>query len=66
MATWHQLKAGIPKLSHATKWTSYNPAGHLSVMRFECYEDCINYCNKTGDIPLPPDNIHEVNKVKAN
>ncbi len=57
MATWHQLKVGLPKLSHPTKWSSYNPKGHLSVMRFASYEDCIKYCNKTGDIPVKPDTI---------
>jgi hypothetical protein len=25
MPSWHQLKAGLPKLSHPTQWSSYNP-----------------------------------------
>ena len=56
MGTWHQLKAGLPVLYHETKWTAYNPKGHLSVMRFDTKEDCFLYCEKTGDIPLPPSN----------
>jgi hypothetical protein len=54
MATWHQQKAGILQLAHATKWSSYNSKGHLSVMRFESKEQCMIYCNKTGDIPVAP------------
>lgn len=58
MASWHQERSGhaLPKLSHPTQWTSYNPQGHLSVMRHESLEACMAYCNKTGDVPLPPDN----------
>lgn len=58
MPSWHQLKAGLPKLSHPTKWTSYNPRGHLSVMRHASREECIEYCKRTGDIPLAPDNLN--------
>jgi hypothetical protein len=54
MATWHQQKAGLPKLYHPTQWSSYNPSGHLSVMRHESEEACMTYCKNTGDIPLPP------------
>jgi len=56
MATWHQERAGspLPVLTHPTKWTSYNPHGHLSVMRHESYEACMAYCEKTGDVPLAP------------
>ncbi len=54
---WHQLNAGLPKLWHATKWTAYNSKGHLSVMRFDTKEACMEYCNKTGDTPLPPSKL---------
>ena len=54
MSTWHQEKRGLPVLYHKTLWTAYNPAGHLGVMRFETKEDCLKYCDATGDIPLPP------------
>ena len=57
MATWHQQNAGLPKISHPTMWSSYNPKGHWIIMRFASYEDCIKYCNKTGDIPVKPDII---------
>ena len=57
MNNWHQQKAGLPVLYHATKWTAYNPKGHLSVMRFDTKEDCIKYCNKTGDTPLAPQKL---------
>jgi hypothetical protein len=56
MATWHQKKAGLPILYHPTKWTAYNPTGHLSVMRFDTEKECMDYCKKTKDIPLPPTN----------
>ena len=56
MPTWHQLKGGLPKLTHPTKWSSYNPTGHLSIMRHESKEACMGYCKKTGDVPLAPDN----------
>lgn len=56
MATWHQEKAGLPVLYHETKWTAYNPKGHLSVMRFNTEAECMVYCNRTGDVPLPPTN----------
>lgn len=60
MPSWHQQNAwrrdGAPKLSHPTLWTSYNPSGHLSVMRHESQEECMAYCKKAGDVPLPPDN----------
>lgn len=55
MPSWHQTKHGLPRLSHPTQWTSYNPHGHLSVMRHATREECMAYCEKTGDIPLPPD-----------
>ena len=62
MPTWHQQNAwrrdGFPKLSHPTKWSSYNPTGHLCVMRHESREACDIYCKNTGDIPLPPDNLN--------
>jgi hypothetical protein len=56
MSTWHQERAGkpLPVLTHPTLWTSYNPRGHLSVMRHESYEACMAYCKKTGDVPLAP------------
>lgn len=56
MPSWHQERPGqtLPKLSHPTQWSSYNPQGHLSVMRHESREACMTYCNKTGDIPVPP------------
>lgn len=58
MPSWHQERNGrtLPKLTHPTRWTSYNPVGHLTVMRHESVEACLAYCDKTGDIPLPPDN----------
>lgn len=58
MPTWHQERAGktLPKLTHPTKWRCYNPTGHLSVMTFESKEACFEYCERTGDIPLAPDN----------
>lgn len=66
MASWHQLNAwrrdGFPTLAHPTLWTSYNPQGHLSVMRHESAEACMEYCKKTGDIPLPPSNNYSRNK----
>lgn len=58
MPSWHQLKAGLPKLSHPTQWTSYNPTGHLSVMRHASHDECVAYCKRTGDIPLAPDNLN--------
>ena len=56
MATWHQERHGksLPVLGHPTKWSSYNPRGHLSVMRHESMEACMTYCKNTGDVPLPP------------
>ena len=56
MPTWHQEREGkkLPALYHPTKWTSYNPTGPLSVMRHESAEECLAYCDKTGDVPLPP------------
>jgi hypothetical protein len=56
MATWHQERPGkqLPSLTHPTKWSSYNWGGHLSVMRHESKEACMIYCDKTGDIPMPP------------
>jgi len=57
MASWHQEKVGLPSLNHPTLWRSYNPKGHLCVMTFSSYQDCLNYCNKTGDIPVPPLNL---------
>jgi hypothetical protein len=57
MSSWHQQNAGLPVLYHATKWTAYNPKGHLSVMRFDTKEDCMKYCNKTGDTPLAPQKL---------
>lgn len=61
MATWHQERADkpLPKLSHPTQWSSYNPQGHLSVMRHPDVDTCMTYCKKTGDVPLPPDNLHQ-------
>ena len=60
MPTWHQLQAfkrnGWPRLAHPTKWSSYNPHGHLCVVRHESREVCMEYCKRTGNIPLPPDN----------
>ena len=59
MPSWHQQNAwrrdGPPKLSHPTLWSSYNPTGHLCVVRHESKEVCDTYCAKTGNIPLPPD-----------
>jgi hypothetical protein len=59
MPSWHQQNAwqreGFPKLSHPTQWSSYNPTGHLSVMRHESHEACVEYCKRTGDVPLPPE-----------
>lgn len=59
MPTWHQERPGhpLPKLTHPTQWSSYNPHGHLSVMRFASREECLAYCEKTGDVPLAPDNV---------
>ena len=61
MPSWHQERQGkpLPKLTHATKWRSYNPTGHLSVMTFDSKDECLAYCNRTGDIPMPPDNHKE-------
>lgn len=58
MPTWHQERPGkpLPKLTHPTKWRSYNPTGHLSVMTHDSQHDCVEYCKRTGDVPLPPDN----------
>lgn len=58
MPTWHQSRSGqpLPKLTHPTKWSSYNPTGHLGVMRHESGAECLAYCEKTGDVPLSPDN----------
>lgn len=58
MPSWHQTNGwrrdGFPTLNHPTQWSSYNPHGHLSVMRHATREECMAYCAKTGDIPLPP------------
>jgi hypothetical protein len=63
MATWHQNNAfrrdGFPKLNHPTLWTSYNPTGHLSVMRHASHAECMEYCKNTGDNPLAPDNLEK-------
>ena len=61
MPSWHQERPGhtLPKLSHPTQWSSYNPQGHLTVMRHESLEACVAYCNKTGDVILPPDTFYE-------
>jgi hypothetical protein len=53
MATWHQEQS-LPTLYHATKWTCYNPSGHLSVMRFDDAESAQKYADNTGDVILPP------------
>ena len=64
MPTWHQEREGkkLPKLSHPVRWSSYNPTGQLSVIRHLTKDTCMTYCNKTGDIPVPPDwykeNVH--------
>jgi hypothetical protein len=64
MPTWHQEREDkkLPKLSHPVRWSSYNPTGQLSVMRHFTKDTCMTYCNKTGDIPVPPDwykeNVH--------
>lgn len=65
MATWHQEKARLPTLYHATLWTAYNPNGHLSVMRFTTAAECFKYCDRTGDIPLKPLNIDRKNDVSV-
>lgn len=54
MSTWHQERGGhsLPKLCHPTLWRSYNPKGHLGVMTFSTKEECLKYCEKTGDIPV--------------
>jgi hypothetical protein len=61
MPSWHQQKAwrrnGPPKLAHPTLWSSYNPDGHLCVMRHASREECTEYCKRTGNIPLAPDCI---------
>lgn len=57
MPTWHQLKAGLPKLSHPTQWSSYNPQGHLCIVRHESREACLAYCERTGNVPLMPDRL---------
>lgn len=56
MPTWHQERSGhpLPNLQHATKWRCYNPTGHLSVMTFDSKDACLAYCNRTGDVPVPP------------
>ena len=68
MPSWHQQNAsrrdGVLKLSHPTQWSSYNPQGHLSVMRHESREACVAYCRKTGDVMLPPDTFYEMKKEK--
>lgn len=68
MPSWHQINGwrrnGMPKLSHPTQWSSYNPHGHLCVMRHASHEECMAYCAKTGDIPLPPDTLTNPNHPK--
>lgn len=56
MPTWHQERNGhpLPVLYHPTKWRSYNPNGHLSVMTHESREVCEQYCKRSGDVPLAP------------
>lgn len=56
MSTWHQERNGhpLPKLSHPTQWRSYNPKGHLGVITHLTEEQCTRYCDKTGDIAVPP------------
>ena len=56
MPSWHQQKSGTPYLAHPTKWRCYNPQGHLSVMTFDSERHCLEYCGKTGDVPIPPTN----------
>jgi hypothetical protein len=62
MPSWHQINAwklnGFPKLSHPTQWSSYNPTGHLCVMRHASHDECVEYCKRTGDIPVAPDNLN--------
>ena len=63
MSTWHQERKGraLPKLSHPIRWSSYNPTGHLCVMRHFTEDTCMAYCDKTGDIPVPPDEYPRLN-----
>ena len=58
MSAWHQERSGhpLPKLQHQTKWRSYNPTGHLCVMTHGSEAECLAYCNRTGDVPVPPEN----------
>ncbi len=58
MSTWHQERPGkpLPNLQHATRWRSYNPRGHLSVTTHETREACLAFCEKTGEVPVPPVN----------
>lgn len=60
MTTWHQQQAMMRDpitLRHPTLWSAYNPAGHLSVMRFDSMEACMRYCETTGDVPLAPQGV---------
>lgn len=57
MATDHQntaIKRDGLVLYHPTKWTAYNPVGHLGVMRFDTHEAALKYAGATGDTLLPP------------
>jgi len=67
MPTWHQERPGkpLPKLTHPTLWRSYNPSGHLSVMTFDSQKDCLEYCKRTGDVALPPDNYQAPLKLAS-
>lgn len=58
MTTWHQTVFKLPVLYHATLWTAYNTKGHLGVMRFTSEQECLKYCDKTGDTPLAPTNLN--------
>jgi len=54
MPTWHQARNPVP-LYHPTKWRAYDPrVEFLSLITFDTKEECMEYCARTGEIPLMP------------
>ncbi len=58
MSTWYQEREGhrhpLPVLTHTTLWRCYNPKGNLRVMTFAAKEECTTFCEKNGEVPVPP------------
>jgi len=57
--SWHRERAiavANLKLYHKTLWTALSTRNGMSVMRFESRKACLEYCERTGAVPLPPEN----------